>query len=82
MVSWPKKIKHDGWFTGTFGPKPPWSTDISGLTNWEPEEEVWELYNLNEDYSQSKDLAKENSGKLAESKMIFDKEATALAFRS
>ncbi len=68
-------VYHDGWFAGTFGPKAPWSMDISGLMNWEPEQEVWELYNLNEDYSQSKDLAKENPKKLAELKAIFDKEA-------
>jgi len=70
-------VYHDGWFAGTFGPKPPWDVGISGVVNWEPEQEVWELYNLDEDYSQSKDLAKENPGKLAELKTIFDKEATA-----
>ena len=69
-------VYHDGWFAGTFGPRTPWSTDLSGLMNWQPEKEVWELYNLNEDYSQSKDLAKENPKKLAELKAIFAKEAT------
>jgi hypothetical protein len=69
-------VYHDGWFAGTFGPRAPWSTSLSGLMNWEPEKEVWELYNLNEDYSQSKDLAKENPKKLAELKAVFDKEAT------
>jgi hypothetical protein len=70
-------VYHKGWFAGTFGPKPPWLTDISGLVNWQPEKEVWELYNLDEDYSQSKDLAKKYPKKLAELKTIFDKEATA-----
>jgi arylsulfatase len=37
---------------------------------------VWELYKLNQDYSQSKNLAKENPKKLAEMKALFDKEAT------
>ena len=69
-------VYHEGWFAGTFGPKAPWSTDVSGLMNWEPENEVWELYNLENDYSQSKDLAKENPEKLAELKAIFDEEAT------
>ena len=69
-------VYHDGWFAGTFGPKAPWSTDPSGVINWEPEQEVWELYNLEEDYSQSKDLAKGNPKKLAEMKTVFDKEAT------
>ena len=69
-------VYHEGWFAGTFGPKAPWSTDVSGLSNWDPETDVWELYNLTEDYSQSKDLAQENPGKLAELKALFDKEAT------
>jgi len=69
-------IYHEGWFAGTFGPRAPWSTDMSGLLNWEPENDVWELYNLTNDYSQSKDLAKENPEKLAELKALFDKEAT------
>jgi len=61
---------------GTFGPKAPLSADPSGMIAWQPETDKWELYNLNNDYSQSKDLAKENPKKLAELKEIFDKEAT------
>jgi len=68
-------VYHDGWFAGTFGPRTPWSTDMSRVMNWEPENDVWELYNLENDYSQSKDLAKENPKKLAELKAVFDKEA-------
>lgn len=70
-------IYHEGWFAGTFGPKAPWSTDVSGVINWEPESEVWELYNLEVDYSQANDLAQENPNKLAELKTVFDQEATA-----
>jgi arylsulfatase A-like enzyme len=69
-------IYHDGWFAAVFGPRAPWSTDVSGLLKWEPEKDVWELYNLRQDYSQSKNLAKENPRKLAELKKLFDKEAT------
>ncbi len=69
-------VYHDGWFAGTFGPRAPWSTDMEGVLNFEPEKDIWELYNLEEDYSQSKDLAKENPEKLAELKSLFDKEAT------
>ena len=46
------------------------------LISWEPDKDVWELYNLDKDYTQSKDLAKENPEKLAELKEVFDKEAT------
>ena len=70
-------VYHEGWFAGTFGPRAPWSVDPSGVINWEPEQETWELYNLEKDYSQSNDLAKENPKKLAQLKTIFDKEATA-----
>jgi hypothetical protein len=49
---------------------------MAGILEWKPENDVWELYNLEEDYSQSKDLAKENPEKLAELKAVFDKEAT------
>jgi arylsulfatase len=69
-------VYHEGWFAGTFGPRAPWSTDMEGVLNFEPEKDIWELYNLEEDYSQSKDLAKENPEKLAELKSLFDKEAT------
>ena len=69
-------IYHEGWFAGTFGPRAPWSTDMTGVMNWEPEKEEWELYNLDDDYSQSKNLAIENPKKLAELKVLFDKEAT------
>jgi arylsulfatase len=69
-------VYHDGWFAGTFGPKAPWLNDPSGIINWEPENETWELYNLVEDFSQSKDLAQENPKKLTEMKAIFDSEAT------
>jgi len=69
-------IYHDGWFAGVPGPRKPWVLDMSALDTWDPNEDVWELYNLSNDYSQSKDLAKENPKKLAELKELFDKEAT------
>jgi len=70
-------IYHEGWFAGTFGPKAPWLNDPAGLIDWEPEKEVWELHDLNNDFSQSKDLARDNPEKLAEMKALFDKEAAA-----
>ena len=69
-------IYNEGWFAGTFGPRAPWSTDMSFMPTWDPEADEWELYNLNSDYSQSKNLAKKNPEKLAELKALFDKEAT------
>jgi arylsulfatase len=69
-------IYHDGWFAGAQSPRIPWSTDISAVWDWDPANDEWELYNLNNDYSQSKNIAKENPEKLAEMKTFFDKEAT------
>jgi arylsulfatase A-like enzyme len=69
-------VYHEGWFAGTFGPKAPWAVDPTGVVNMDPENDTWELYNLEKDFSQSKDLAKENPDKLAELKAVFDKEAT------
>ena len=69
-------IYHDSWFAGTFGPRTPWSTDTSGIMNWDPEKDTWELYDLNSDYSQSRNLAGKDPKKLAELKSLFDKEAT------
>ncbi|MCK4680615.1 arylsulfatase, partial [bacterium] len=69
-------IYHDGWFAGVFGPKPPWVADATALITWEPENDEWKLYNLNDDYSQSRNLARENPEKLAELRELFDREAT------
>ena len=69
-------VYHDGWMAGTFGPRTPWLTDISGLYTWQPENDIWELYNLDEDYSQSKNLAAKHPEKLAELKALFEEEAS------
>ena len=39
------------------------------------DKDVWELYNLNEDFNEQKDLAGKNPGKLAELKALFDSHA-------
>jgi len=69
-------IYHDGWMACAFGPRKPWSTDMTGLVDWKPAADVWELYNLGEDYSQTKNLAKKYPEKVAEMKEMFDREAT------
>jgi len=45
------------------------------LAGWNPENDVWELYNLNGDYSQANDLAKKNPKKLREMQDVFTIEA-------
>ncbi len=64
-------IYHDGWFAGTFGPRVPWLTVTPGLAEWTPDQDVWELYNLDEDHSQANDLAAKHPEKLAAMKELF-----------
>lgn len=65
-----RAIYHEGWFAGTIH-KAPWE-----LQPRRPlAEDVWELYNVNEDFSQANDLAEKNPEKLEELKKKFMEEA-------
>lgn len=63
-------IYHEGWFAGTIH-KAPWE----GQPRRPVAEDVWELYNVNEDFSQSNNLADSNPQKLEELKKKFMDEA-------
>jgi arylsulfatase len=69
-------VYQDGWFACAFGPRRPWDADTSGMVGWDPDEDVWELYNLQEDFSQAHDLAEEIPKKLQAMKDLFTMEAT------
>jgi arylsulfatase len=64
-------IYHDGWVAATRH-SIPW---IAGAELPSFSDDVWELYNVDEDFSQANDLAKSNPAKLAELQKIFLKEA-------
>jgi arylsulfatase len=64
-------IYHDGWFACTFGPRVPWAKGGTDLSKWEPGKDAWELYDLEEDWSQANDLAAANPEKLAQMKSLF-----------
>jgi len=68
-------IYKDGWFAGTFGPRIPWDPTASKLKGWNPNDDVWELYDLSKDFSQAHDLAKDNPAKLQQMKDAFLVEA-------
>jgi arylsulfatase len=70
-------IYHDGWYAAAFGPLIPWLTVTPGLDTWDANRDVWELYDLNHDFSQANDLAAEEPGRLATMKQLFLKEAAA-----
>lgn len=68
----------DGWFAAAWGPRTPWVPGVPpGIATWSPEKDAWELYDLNEDYSQATDLAAKHPDKLAELKQLFEREAEA-----
>jgi len=71
-------VYHDGWFAGTVGPRVPWLPGLSpgffdekGQLAWNPDKDKWELYNLNDDWSQANDLSAKMPEKLAAMKDIF-----------
>lgn len=70
-----RAIYSDGWMASTFGPRVPWLTVTPGLTTWTPDKDVWELYNLKNDFTQANDLAKQNPKKLEELKTLFLEES-------
>lgn len=66
-------IYHDGWWAGTRPGAAPW--DITFDRKIDPNSRQWELYDIDKDYSQSKDLASAQPAKLAEMKKLFWSEA-------
>ena len=70
-------IYHDGWFASAPGPREPWVGGMpKGVKEWSPLTDKWELYNLDEDWSQANDLAAANPKKLEEMKLLFLLEST------
>ncbi|QFT67877.1 Arylsulfatase [Labrenzia sp. THAF35] len=65
-----RALYHDGWVAASFHGAPWVLTGSVGF-----EDSVWELYNIEEDFSQAHDLAAENPEKLAELQALFDEEA-------
>jgi arylsulfatase A-like enzyme len=65
-------IYQDGWYACTTPPHGPW---ILNAPLPSPTDYKWELYNLNEDYSQFNDLAAKMPDKLKEMQKLFDQEA-------
>ncbi len=68
-----RAIYKDGWMACAFGPFIPWNTpaSISRIQNWDSATDQWELYNLNDDFSQADDLSKTHPDKLNQLKNEF-----------
>jgi arylsulfatase len=61
-------LYHDGWMASTTPLRPPWV--VTGAEPG-PDDFPWELYNVAEDFSQSRNLAKDNPKKLQELQDLF-----------
>jgi arylsulfatase A-like enzyme len=65
-------IYHNGWIASAFGPRAPWIPGVpKELLEWTPDKDKWELYNLDEDWSQANDLADKMPAALADKKDLF-----------
>jgi hypothetical protein len=71
----------DGWIACSRLDRIPWKLDLAALAkygprgNWDPDKDKWELYNIDEDFSQANDLASRHPEKLAELKKLFWEDA-------
>lgn len=69
LLSWPGKF--------SFLLKSPWIGNTFGWLKWKPQDDQWALYDLNSDFSQSRNLASARPDKLAELKRQFEADAKA-----
>lgn len=68
-------IYNDGWYACTFGPLYPWIPAQKGLDQWDSKKDVWELYNLNNDYTQANNLAAQEPERLQKLQQLFLEQA-------
>jgi arylsulfatase len=68
-------IYHEGWMASTFGPKVPWVAAVPDLSNWDPGQDEWQLFDTRHDFSLMNDLASEYPEKLEEMKKLFMEQA-------
>ncbi len=66
-----RAVYHDGWVAGCRHGRLPWLTAASASFD----DDTWELYNIEEDFSQATDLAAQNPAKLHELQDLFLAEA-------
>lgn len=66
-------IYKDGWIACTFGPLYPWDPagNPARMKGWNSEDDVWELYDLTNDFSQANDVASAHPERLAKMKVQF-----------
>ncbi|MFB4312721.1 sulfatase-like hydrolase/transferase [Actinomadura sp. 21ATH] len=69
-----RSLYHEGWMASAHHGGVPWGVGLPGKDR--PfEDDVWELYDLEADFSQANDLAEAEPGRLAELQRLFEREA-------
>ena len=68
-------IYEDGWMANTTPLRLPWAKVAPGVASANPDDFKWELYHIDEDFTQANDLAAQNPAKLKELQEAFDREA-------
>jgi len=72
-----RAIYQDGWMASARHDRIPWTVGLANKpSNFD--DDKWELYNLNEDFSQARDLSTAHPEKLAELQQLFNAEAQDL----
>jgi arylsulfatase len=69
-----RALYHDGWVACTTPKRPPW-VNIGGSTKDPADDYEWELYHVEKDFSEAKNLARENPRKLRELQDLWWSEA-------
>ncbi len=64
-------IYHKGWMASTFGPRTPWVAAVPDLSDWDPMQDKWQLFDTRSDYTLMNNLASESPEKLDELKKLF-----------
>ena len=68
-----RALYHDGWMASAFRGRPPW--EIFARMNDDFSADRWELYDLDADFSQARDLAAQQPARLRELQLRFEAEA-------
>ncbi|MBT8139117.1 MAG: arylsulfatase [Gammaproteobacteria bacterium] len=70
-------VYHQGWMLSAMHDRLPWTVGLPRIASG-PHKQHWELYNLQEDFTQADDLAARMPKKLAEMEAVFNLEAKRL----
>lgn len=73
-----RSIYHDGWLASARHDRLPWTVGLKNMGPTPFEDDVWELYHLQQDFSQAQDVASKYPAKLAAMKKLFNQKAGEL----